>query len=121
MNALIIKKEHLDKILSGEKTWELRGSRTNKSGPIALIESGSGLIVGTAFIVGCLGPLYDFELQLNSRKHRAELSQNGPLNRYKKVYAWELSNAKRLDKPIPYRHPQGAIIWVKVDEIEIGG
>lgn len=46
MDALIIKKQFLDKIFSGKKTWELRGSRTHKRGRIALIESGSGPCYG---------------------------------------------------------------------------
>ena len=41
MDALIIRQPWLGLILSGKKTWEIRGSRTNKRGPIALIESGS--------------------------------------------------------------------------------
>ena len=32
---------------------------------------------------------------------------------YKKNYAWPLSDAKRLEKPVPYKHPQGAVKWVK--------
>lgn len=34
MNGLIIKKQWLDKILAGEKTWELRGSNTKVRGRI---------------------------------------------------------------------------------------
>ncbi|GAF99913.1 unnamed protein product, partial [marine sediment metagenome] len=29
-------------------------------------------------------------------------------------YAWVLEKAKRYDEPIPYTHPLGAVIWVKL-------
>lgn len=30
-------------------------------------------------------------------------------------YAWELSNIIKYKKPIPYCHPRGAVIWVKLN------
>lgn len=41
IDCLIIIKPWLEKILSGEKDMEIRGSRTHKRGVIGLIESGS--------------------------------------------------------------------------------
>jgi hypothetical protein len=112
MHGLIIKQEPLDLILSGQKDWELRGSRTNIDGTIALIQSGSGTIVGRAELDGVLGPLSLGELRANA-KHLgytpAEIFKY-----YPKTYAWVLKNAKRLKRPISYRHPQGAVIWVKL-------
>ena len=35
---------------------------------------------------------------------------------YKKTYAWVLSNAKKYEIPRPYKHPNGAIIWVNLDK-----
>jgi hypothetical protein len=29
--------------------------------------------------------------------------------------AWVLDNPRPLKKPLPYQHPSGAIIWVKLD------
>jgi len=46
MNGLIIKPEWADLILSGKKTWEIRGSQTHIHGTIGIIKSGSGLIYG---------------------------------------------------------------------------
>jgi hypothetical protein len=48
MDGLIIKKEWLDFILDGGKTWEMRSRPTKKRGDILLIQSGSGLVVGRA-------------------------------------------------------------------------
>ncbi|OAB30221.1 hypothetical protein PMSD_20775 [Paenibacillus macquariensis subsp. defensor] len=44
MNGLIIKPKWADLILSGKKTWEIRGSQTHIHRTIGIIKSGSGLI-----------------------------------------------------------------------------
>lgn len=41
--GLIILPEPLRKILNGSKTWEIRSRATAVRGPVALIESGSGM------------------------------------------------------------------------------
>src|SRR5882724_4942048 len=56
-HALIIREEPLSKILAGTKTWEIRGSATKRRGRIALIQSKSGLVVGTCDLVDVVGPL----------------------------------------------------------------
>ena len=112
MDGLIIKKEWLDLILDGKKdsgekkTLEVRSSPNKKSGPIALIESRSGMVKETCTI----GPSFymsDETFKELKDKHFVEKSF------YKKNYAWPLSDAKRLEKPVPYIHPQGAVKWVK--------
>lgn len=108
MDCLIIKKEYLDKILAGKKTWEIRGSKTHKRGKIGLIQSGSGTIVGECELVDCVS-LTKEEYLKNKDKHQ---SLNANLT-YKKTYAWVLKNPKRYNEPKKYNHPKGAIIWVK--------
>ncbi len=112
IHGLIIKKEFLDMILSGQKTWEIRGSATSRRGPIALIQSQSGLVVGTCEVVGVEGPLTLATLKANHRKTGFRPTSLY----YRKTYAWVLRNARRLPQPIPYRHPAGAVIWVKLGE-----
>lgn len=112
MDGLIIKKEWLEKIFAGAKTWELRGSRTHKRGRIALIESGLGLVVGEVNIVDCLGPLTENIYSSNKSKHHSRHSFSS--KSYKKIFAWVLENPTRYKIPKPYLHPQGAIIWVKL-------
>lgn len=114
MDALIIKKQFLDKIFSGEKTWELRGSRTHKRGRIALIESGSGHIMGECELVNCIGPLDDSVFIKNKHKHCSSSAFQDQW--YKNIFAWELKNVKRYSKPKSYDHPPGAIIWVKLKD-----
>jgi hypothetical protein len=114
MDGLIVKKIWLDLILSGEKTWELRGSRTQKRGQIALIQSGSGLIMGVCNLVEVRGPLSIDELEESFDKHRVPIEYLKSHLSYENTFAWILRQARRLSKPIPYKHPSGAVIWVKL-------
>lgn len=112
--ALIIKKEWLDLILSGKKTLEIRGMNTKNRGLIGLIESGSGLVVGTCEIVG--SHTLDCEHQMNEALEKGCIPNKERItNAYNKPHAWEIENAKRLDSPIKYKHPKGAIIWIVLE------
>ncbi len=51
MRGLIIRSPHIENILAGKKTWEMRSSRINIRERIALIKAGSGCVVGVADIV----------------------------------------------------------------------
>lgn len=113
MNWLIIKKQWLDKILAGEKTWELRGSNTKVRGRIWLIASKSGVVSGTCDLVDSIGPLSLKQLQTNAAKHGVSAEEFTEADD-KKFFAWVLDGVKILEKPEPYTHPQGAIIWVKL-------
>ena len=113
MNGLIIKEKWLDLILRGEKTWEIRGTRTKVRGRIALIESGSGLVVGEAVLTDVVGPLSKPDLLKNVPRHRVPADAIKRGLRYKTPFAWIIAKAKRYRKPVPYRHPPGAVIWVK--------
>lgn len=64
--GLLILKEPLDKILAGTKTWEIRGKATARRGPIALIESKSGQVVGSCEVVDVIGPLTLAQLRRNA-------------------------------------------------------
>ena len=108
--GLIIREPHISKILSGQKTWEMRSTHTKRRGVIGLIEAGTGLIVGEAEIIETYGPLLIIHLQQNKDKHQCELKDLDDKWRF----AWALKNARRYDKPIPYSHPKGAVIWVKL-------
>lgn len=116
MRGLLIREPWIGKILKGSKKWEIRGSKTNIRGTIALIRSGSGLVVGVCDLVGVLGPLPLSKMKRNIEKHHITLSSLKGGLRYKKTYAWILKNIKPLKKAVPYEHPQGAIIWVKLSE-----
>jgi len=111
MDGLIIKKKWLDEIFRG-KWMEVRGSNcpSHIGKPIALIESGTGLIKGVTVI--------SHTFQLRGERHFKSLHHchfiKKPLkDLYKNIWMWCFKFRIKLDKPIPYTHPQGASVWVK--------
>jgi hypothetical protein len=112
--ALVVRQPHIDRILAGSKTWEIRGSSTAVREAIGLIQSGSGQIVGTCEVVDVVGPLSLAELKQNAKKAGFAPSEFTSLP-YRKTYAWVLNGARRLRRPRSYRHPSGAVIWVRLD------
>jgi hypothetical protein len=113
MKGLIVKSPWIDKILSGEKPWEIRGSNTLIRGRIALIKSGTSTILGTVELVDSLYLESFFDLHDNRDKHCIDdLSKVT----YKYPHAWVMKRPVKFDSPIPYNHPQGAIIWVNLHD-----
>lgn len=114
LDGLLIRVQWIDKILEGSKTWEIRGSRTNKRGRIGLIQSGTGKVVGVAEITGVVGPLSVTELSANWRRTGFDKDERQHRLPYKRTCAWVLQNPKRLGRPVLYKHPYGAVIWVNL-------
>ena len=108
--ALTIKKEWLDLILAGKKTWEIRGTPTQRRGYIHFAESGSGRLRGRCKLVAC------------QRLERSTFMQHQSCHRvpdvnmvkYKNIWAWILEGAEPYDTPFEYSHKQGAVIFVTV-------
>ena len=115
VRALVIRKPWLDKILAGAKTWEIRGSRTSIRGTVGLIQSRSGTVVGLCEVVDCIGPLTAEEFRGNARK-AGMIPKEAVLGGYKNTFAWVLANARRFKTPVPYAHPNGAVIWVQLGD-----
>jgi hypothetical protein len=111
-HGLIIRAEPLGLILDGAKTWEVRGRRTGLRGPIALIEGGSGTVVGIAELIDVLGPM---PASLVAKNSTYTGYRNVPV-KYRKYFAWVLRSAERLPRSVPYRHPPGAVVWVRLSE-----
>lgn len=110
MDALIIKKPWIDYILSGQKCWEIRGCSTKKRGIIELIQSKSGLVVGKCELIDCIK--LDLNTYKNSiNKHCIKDVDTLP---YNSTFAWILSSPVKYENPRSYKHPNGAIIWVKL-------
>ena len=107
LRALLIRRPWIDKILDGEKTWEIRGSRTAIRGTIALVPSGSGTVFGVCDLVDCIGPLTEEIFRKNTKKAGMR-SDQATLGYYRNTYAWKVTNAKWLRKPVAYKHPYGS-------------
>src|SRR5687768_13149950 len=90
--ALIVKSPWIDLILDGQKTWELRGSRTKVRGQIGLIKSGSGLVFGTCNVVDCVGPFTVEQLVEHADKHQVPRERLDAIA-YERTYAWVVADA----------------------------
>lgn len=113
--GLLLRQPFADWIVAGRKTWEIRGSATKVRGRIAVIASGTGTVVGTCELCDVVGPLKLKDLRANAPKLNRRADQiSGPLYYGDRTHAWVLRGAKRLAKPVPYDHPQGAVIWVSL-------
>lgn len=110
--GLIVRADPLERILAGTKTWEVRGHRTHLRGTIALIEAGSGRVTGTAKLVDVIGPMSALAISKHSRKTGYP---DLPVS-YREYFAWVLESPRRLSKPVRYRHPAGAVVWVRMNE-----
>lgn len=113
--ALIVDEPWVSKIMAGEKIWEMRSTPNAKTGWVGLIRKGSGLIVGLMNINGSQGPLTKAQLHSHFDKHKVapELINN---DNYKWFHAWQITEVKRFDTPVRYSHPNGAVIWVNIDD-----
>ena len=109
--ALVVKKQWVDKILAGEKDWEIRGGATARRGWIHFAESkAGGTLVGRARLVDCIRvPKAMFKSHV--RRHCVTNVSDVP---YKSIFAWVFEDAERFAKPFAYKHSPGAVIWVKV-------
>lgn len=113
--GLLIKSPHIERILSGQKDWEMRSTRTQLRERIGLIRSQSGLVVGTAEIIDCIGPLDRSSMLANTDRHRLDGQgiRDGLYDKW--CYAWVLSGAQALERPVAYRHPFGAVKFVTLE------
>ena len=114
MKGLVIDEPWVSLIIAGEKTWEMRSRNTQVRGRIGLIRKGSKTIVGVADLVGTLPKLSQSDLKASVAKHRVAANEIG--EDFKHSTAWRLERARPLRKPVPYRHPAGAVIWVNLDQ-----
>ena len=109
--GLIIKEPWISMILAGEKTMEMRKTKTNIRGRIALLNK--GFIRGFATLYRCDGPLAAQELVNRNNEHRIPAEKIGTID-YPYKYGWMLTDEENLIEPIKYIHPRGAQIWVNL-------
>lgn len=103
--------EWLNLILKGEKTGEIRGSICKHRGTVALIESGSNLILGTVDIVDCVQITNELEWNLLKAKHCVNVPFQNLM--YNKTYMWVLENPQKFDTPVECANRKaGQVIWV---------
>jgi hypothetical protein len=116
MQGLIIKPEFIALMLSGKKTWEMRSRVTKKRGTVAVIEAGSKLVVATCNILDSFGPLSRDDLVDKINYHGIEGSDIDTLLVDRWNCVWVMGSIKKLEKPVQYEHPSGAVVWVNLEE-----
>ena len=116
IKGLIIDTPHIDNILSGKKTWEMRSTLAKRRGLVALIRKGSGKIIGVARLVDSIGPFSKAEMLANQSRHMIPTERLADPRMEKWNKAWVMQDAKLFSRPVPYIHPNGAVIWVNLDE-----
>jgi ASCH domain len=118
--GLLIRDPYASQLLNAAKIWEIRARPTQIRGPIVIIKSGTGRAFGTVNLVRVLGPL-DLEDLLAAPElptsEREEFRRQGLP--YSKTYAYVFSNPRWFERPISYRHPSGAITWVRLPELDL--
>ena len=113
-HGLIIDQPWIDYILDGRKTWELRSTSCSKRGPIALIRKGSKQVVAIANLIDATGPLTKTELQTTIHKHHVPTEVFNE-EKFKWYHAWVFDSIIPLKTPIEYKHKNGAVIWVELN------
>ena len=123
MYGLIIKKKWLDLIVSGKKVIEIRGSDTKRQNEtIYLLESGTGRVRAKCRISATY-PISCSDWSEERERHCLDISYSELKKRYKNPHAWMLEDVEPIEMKLYYKHPKGAVIWVKdvetlfVDEV----
>ena len=100
MKGLIIDEQWIGLILQGNKTWEMRTSTWKHRGHIGLIRKKSGHVVGVAELVDNRPPLTNLAAYAEAEN----------------FHCIPPENAQPLRRPVPYRHPNGAVKSVNLSE-----
>ena len=109
--VLLMKARWLDLILSGKKTWEIRGTQTTQRGIIHLALSGAGGQIAGQCRITKSYTINRKTLSKHFTKHRIE---DLSIVTYRKPHVWEISHVRRYKQPFLFDHPQGAVIWVRL-------
>lgn len=112
---LVVAEPWASLLVDGKKTWELRTRPTEVRGPVGIAANGTGTIIGTVTLVDVHGPMTAEEMARFTPRHCVPAPDVAKYGGANGVYAWEVEDARRFKRPIPYHHPQGAVIWVRLD------
>ena len=113
--GLIIDGLHLERILEGTGSFEMRSGFTNRCELIALIKQDCNLIVGIANLVGIYKPLSYQKCHQPSDHERVseERLQSGNIDNWD--IAWVLENSRALGKAVSYPVFNDFDRWVNLE------
>jgi len=114
--GLVIASPWISLILSGQKDWEMRGRGTDHRGWFALIWKGMGEVYGVASLIDVRPPLNEDEMIAHFERHRIpeDAIRAGEVAGWTRP--WVVSDVIRLPRPVRYKHPSGAVTWVKLED-----
>lgn len=118
--GLLVRRPWIDMLLSGEKTWEIRGSATSVRGPVGLCASGTGTVLGVANLIDCVGPLDVPAFVQAHARHRVDVAGVSAIEHLPygiRTHAWVFETPVLFTEPVSYPHPSGAVIWVRFDRM----
>ena len=110
-SILVLKRKWGEKILSGEKTIEIRRGRCLKRERIGLCYSGTESIYGFVDVVDSIGPFNKSEWCAHRDRHRVP-GDNLPYGT--NTCGWVMANPKRLATPLKVAHKNGVVKWQTV-------
>jgi len=113
--ALVIAQPWISLILGGQKDWEMRSTTTSHRGWFGLIWKGMGAVYGVARLVDVNPPQSPEQMIETIERHRIpeESIKSGEVANWNTP--WVLSDVRRLETPVRYRHKSGAVIWVNLE------
>ena len=112
--ALLVREPWAGLIARGVKSWEIRSRGTAIRGPIAIAAAGTGQLVAICRLVAVEGPL-TVERYVDAWRLWGGAEPPCVGLPYPATYAWVLADACALPEPVSYRHPPGAVTWVRLD------
>lgn len=114
--ALVVADPWISLILSGQKDWEMRSTSTAHRGWFGLVWKGLGAVYGVARLVDVRSAQSPEQLINAFERHRIpeEMIRSGEVATWNTP--WVLADVQRLTTPIRYRHKNGAVTWVNLDD-----
>ena len=115
MYGLTMMKLYADEILSGRTAFDARLHPTDIRGRIAIVDSTTFRVYGTAELTGCREIAYDEFV----RWHQIGPFSDTPIAPFaegKVCYAYDLSGVKRLPLPVQLPKCDDAGMWIEIPE-----
>ena len=115
MHGLTMMRIYAEEILSGRTSFDARLRPTDIRGRIAIVDSSTFRIYGTAELTGCREITYGEFVRWHQIGPFAD-TPIAPFAEGRTCYAYELGDVKRLPLPVQLPKREDAGMWVEVPE-----
>lgn len=115
MDGLLMMRLYADEILSGRTDYDARLYPTDRRGTIAIVDSSTFRIYGTAELVSVREIPYE-EFRDWHRIGPFKETEIAPYHEGKVCYAYDLRNVRKLPLPVQIPKVKNAGMWVTVPE-----